>query len=1260
MKAFRAGDEEFFARKESALRLPSPTFARLKRLSVHWPLVLPSAMIAGMCRAWFGPGTIVGEDFRQPSPSQLAAGFPWPSGWDASFGAGRSLVALYPSDPIWWAAGLLHHLGAGWAVIERCLWLFPFAVLAVAAPYVLAYRLTRSPHAAAVSAAAFAVNTWTVGLIERGHIPSLVAYALMPLVALQCLRCIAQPTPPRALGLSALGTLQIAYDIRYAYISAIICLVISAFKFRSLQRRGLRAAAPTLAYFVASAVVFNLYWIVPAAIHPERLDPSYTSLEGFASLSKFEDLPHSVAFFFPFYHHIAGSDGFHVDAVEPLFFVVPCATLCGLALAWRTKGARITAVLMVIGVVVLSGPDYPFGFINRFLFVHAPGMRLFRDITKFSALVSFAYALALGLGAAALVARLRRSGRAETRLLAGALSAVALVLYTALMHDAFNPARFSNFAVFAVPAQDLRLQSFLERQPGVFRTVLYPNPGAYFVGTDRRPVISGGDFPHRSSPNGVFDLVENQLDPFSFYKSELAWPLLRGLNVRFLVVHDDTTAADYRPFEYGIQRAEALAFFRTRQWLREVASFGKNTVFRVEGARNIPAFIAPVPLSFEGSPKGLAALGGTDFLQDRVALFFGYPWRIRDRASNLVRGGELVDPASDLLLYAPRVQQRWGRLLPYSPNFVGTAFSRFAMPAKVWGVSGGPAFEFDFQTLDERPAALHYVVREGATQRYAADPARIRPVRTRRAGSQTSWLSDTSSDPLNFDPHFIPVDPTGLGPGLWLGLRTATGTIGIANSTPYPETVDITIPAVVSPDLRFLRVRITVLDDSGRVLREAQHVVVNEPTGWFLGGGTKIRLRHIPLEPGRNQVVLSVLDRQPPGKGDLTSPYSLMMRADVKVSLQKPELGRSDRARSDRMTPRNGRATLGLFDGVAIPLFKHPTFCLWYDTPPHSTTVQLRIGLHALEGERTLEYSRILQTAAIRDEDLYATIQSSLDDAGVEGTPARGFNDAFLDNSAFGRPPEASDYEVSHVYLDIERTSGRRTADSPATLVIRSATIHVGDEPYGSCGFSTQPFEEEVPAPTDRRMLGDRVPGPIAWIDGRKMPPLRTRLDVTQGLLLADTAPVLLQRGPHLIASLGPSRLDAALLRQGSTRRWPSANVADFRQLSDAEYVGRIDTRAGFLVWPATYDEKWALALVPPGATPLTGNLLLDAWRTRKYRVPSSEHLMANGLVNAWRIPNSRSTVVFLYDADVASSIAALAWAILSFLLTAIVLLKAR
>jgi len=130
-------------------------------------------------------GSDRGEDFGNTGwndDALLSHYFPLPDLWDPSFNLGVPVDFNLANVPLFWIADS-REIGLGWTVSERLLWLFPLFVLLPLSPYVLAMRLTKSPWASSAAGLVFSLNTWTVGLIERGHIPSLVAYALIPLVS---------------------------------------------------------------------------------------------------------------------------------------------------------------------------------------------------------------------------------------------------------------------------------------------------------------------------------------------------------------------------------------------------------------------------------------------------------------------------------------------------------------------------------------------------------------------------------------------------------------------------------------------------------------------------------------------------------------------------------------------------------------------------------------------------------------------------------------------------------------------------------------------------------------------------------------------------------------------------------------------------------------------------------------------------------------------------------------------------------------------
>jgi hypothetical protein len=326
---------------------------------------------------------ITGEDFQRQDASVLATYFPWPPRWAEFENTGYSLTYWSPGAPLSCIAGGLTQLGLSWNVIERVVWLLPFLVLSILGPYLLVYRVTRVPIAGAVAATFFALNTWMVGLTERGHIPSLVAYALMPFIFLMLMRFYARPSPMRAMGLAALVTLQATYDVRYAYITFVVVGLFALSRWRAFNWRTLAPVAAGSGYAVLFWLVFNLYWLLPLLFNRLELRPNYGQLASFVGQSSFENLPHAIAMFFPFYHHATATDPFKIDPVEPWFYVIPTLVIASVAGAWRRRWIPSLALVIAFGVTVLAGNSVT-GFIDRFLFVYLPGMFIFRDITKFS------------------------------------------------------------------------------------------------------------------------------------------------------------------------------------------------------------------------------------------------------------------------------------------------------------------------------------------------------------------------------------------------------------------------------------------------------------------------------------------------------------------------------------------------------------------------------------------------------------------------------------------------------------------------------------------------------------------------------------------------------------------------------------------------------------------------------------------------------------------------------------------------------------
>jgi hypothetical protein len=968
----------------------------------HWPVIVPFALALGIFHAWFASGLLLGDDQFRFSRDQLASYFPWRNAWDPSFVFGVSSGDASPGYPLWAVAGLLTHLGADFAVVERLVWFWPLFFLLVLAPYAFVYRLTHAPWAAAVAAAVFAVNTWTVSLVQRGHIPSLVAYALMPAAAFAWIVLLRRRGPVDAVAFAALLTLQVMYDLRYAYITASACLIIAAVGgIRAIARRRFVSAKSVLVagmWVATTLIAFNAYWLLPLVAAPAHLPAGYDSLASFVNASQSQSLAHALALFYPFYHYVQGTDPFKPFAVEPAFFVVFVLVVLS-SFAARTRWIALAlAASAVVGIVLTSGPQSPFGAIDDFAFAHVPGMTLFRDISKFSALVAFAYAALLGLGFARLIGAARvRAGR-PARALAATLACLLIAGYAWLMHDAFNPMRLSNFTMTILSQDDRGMQSFLDRQPGYFRTLLYPTWRPELVGTALHPVVSA-DYLVDSAPadGGLSDFFP----PYATLQARLGSPLIPELlaeaSVRYVVVDDDPKGVLYVPFAYGVTHAESVAFFRARPWLHEAGRFGGYVIFKVTPTPSPRAFFAASPVSVHGSPPDLVALVGTPG-------WIGLPAAVlaAGRTDSVARQTFVAGDASD------------------EETVTGNFVTSTAEHVRAW--------------IGALPSDVLAVPFGRARMRSAAEltPSPIPDLPVLPAPSVTVEIKDPRilSAPFAYPP---------VG-AQWRGIVGPAADIEMTNWSGSTLTADVLLSAVFTPDNVRRVVHVTAAGAmqsfaiAGALFGSAPHVPIS--------------LRDVRLQPGLNIVHLDVSTREG-GRDQPASPdaYSLIFADDVSVGsrgavdaglsktasrtvVRATQSGIDIDARSAFGDAAYGHASFILFPALSIPLARMPTIAVAYESPTGAARLALYAELRRrLDGNR-VEFVHALPSASSSDSvDLFAAVQTAL---------AR-------DRTAAQAPranDDANDYDLVAVRLVIvasrrvkSPTSGDREADFDARIV---------------------------------------------------------------------------------------------------------------------------------------------------------------------------------------------------------------------------------
>jgi len=643
-----------------------PRVTVLSLLRRHWPIVLPALLTLAVFHAWAQPGLILGADWVRRVPAELNTFFPWPPAWNGAQQLGETNEVYLFEFPLMSLMGLLSRLDVSWSVIERVLFLWPYLILSVACPYALAIRLTRSPYASAVAASICTVNTWVIMATERGAIPSLIAAALIPLFMLMALNFIERPTPRRGLAIGLVLTVLLIYDLRYVYISVIMSLIFAVeqlFRDKSLER--LRRAALSLGIAVFTAIVANLYWILPQFFEPANNGTDYGTLADYIYNSHFMTPQHALSDFAVFYHWVASNNPFYPAAPDWWFFLLPIGMFVSLFFVWRRKWVWSLATGAFIAVFLDSGPSFPVDKINIWIFLHVPGMSLFRDVTKWMSLLEVTYAVIIALGVTRLGALMRmRLGKRAMPAITASTAIVLVAAYALVMSDAFNVMRFRVFATYHVHDDVLALERFIQSRPNHDRTLVLPRDSEPMRAVLDHPFVEGLQIENSAPNDGFRHFNVHMGDLYSFFAAPYAPDLLRLMNIRYVVVPYDYDKVIFSPQIAATGYYDVVDFMKSRPWARFLTKIGRQYVFEVRDPLESRAFVAPLPFVLNGSAAGLAALAGTPLLNPRLGAilpdqnmrdiekhvpnYVAAAWPVDTLANNKARASALIAQASDL------------------------------------------------------------------------------------------------------------------------------------------------------------------------------------------------------------------------------------------------------------------------------------------------------------------------------------------------------------------------------------------------------------------------------------------------------------------------------------------------------------------------------------------------------------------------------------------------------------------------------------
>jgi hypothetical protein len=453
----------------------------------------------------------------------------------------------------------------------------------------------------AVAATIYVVNPFVYGRLNYGQMFLLAAYATLPWALIRLRQLLTNPGLKESLGVAAAFFLLGIFSPHFLLIAGLLAVVLYAASVVAQERKlaYLRRSMPWIALSIATAAVASSYWILPLMAGRGYAGTVITTTS-LGELTAYAAVPDRSLGLIP---NLLGLYGFWAEntgrfasmkAFVPLWpavlgaLLVVCAI--GAIATIRRRGSELAPLLAGLlvagaaGLLLETGMSSPLtSGVVTWLDAHISIYRGMRDAGKWGALLALVYSQLSGLGAAAILAWLRRAlrnpARAEWTSGFAAALLLALPLYygNGLLfgaHGEIKPSQYPTgwYAADRVlvsdahPGRTLMLPwheymsySFIQNQNSV---VASPAPSFFSVPilASANPEVPGIAPPASADQVAVAALVKEG--------SSGRWAeALAALNVKYILVAKEV---DWKSYGY----------LDAQQGLTRVADYGQILLFR--------------------------------------------------------------------------------------------------------------------------------------------------------------------------------------------------------------------------------------------------------------------------------------------------------------------------------------------------------------------------------------------------------------------------------------------------------------------------------------------------------------------------------------------------------------------------------------------------------------------------------------------------------------------------------------------------------
>jgi hypothetical protein len=524
-------------------------------------LLTMASLVLFFVKQWLNPFPQYGGDWHYVFLDRIKENLRLPQLWDLAENYGGNNAARISLNLLDGMQSILTTaFGFNFKLTEIILWFIPFLVFGLLGSFLLAKKLFKSRIAAAVAAFFYTINTYTLTLFaEAGHINILVAYSTIPFIVYSLILVLEQPKFKHIFFYLIFLSICFSYDLRIAYVSIFAQLVfVIYYLVAHHSKRYLLSRSKAFVLTVLTFILINLFWIVPIIITPKDniIAQGYDKPFWVYNLS-YQNFWNGIFPQHPFWNY-NGISYFHINNIQPEFYILTAVLILGITLARRHKQKALLVPLFTIwflGTMLVSGSNAPFGPLYIWLFEHFPGFFMFREPQKFYALVFLPYSLLLGLAVERIGSRLSKKSYILNVVFKIALTA----LFIATLWPAFAGKLNHNFISRDVPLYAQEITDLNTQNKEFYRTLWIPQFSKAAYKTDQNPRLDYGMafdtfFPNTTDADKAFDYINT---------AEFEY-LLQKSSVRYIVLTEEEEvskwfkADDYKKMKSALDQSKYL------------------------------------------------------------------------------------------------------------------------------------------------------------------------------------------------------------------------------------------------------------------------------------------------------------------------------------------------------------------------------------------------------------------------------------------------------------------------------------------------------------------------------------------------------------------------------------------------------------------------------------------------------------------------------------------------------------------------------